>query len=221
MAQASGLNRSYKKAESLRRLNRVVVYMVIYPVVYLILSLPLAAGRMASEGNKFPSHKYFAGAGSMMASSGFVDVLVYTFTRKHLLLDTESSITDSRSANENNNKNNSDGDNLADTMNSFQAQVSITGGKIDGAGKGVRNPFAARGRRGLRRPPRDSLRSIEIPDGDEEDTELGDIGTNVPYGVYQETTIEVRHEPAETMSTKSEAESTEPVLHERGERSHH
>ena len=46
MAQAKMLRRGQQ--ESLNRLNRVVVYMVIYPFVYLILSLPLAAGRMAT-----------------------------------------------------------------------------------------------------------------------------------------------------------------------------
>jgi hypothetical protein len=34
--------------ESLNQLNRVVVYMVICPFVCLLLSLPLAAGRMSS-----------------------------------------------------------------------------------------------------------------------------------------------------------------------------
>ena len=49
--------------ESLKRLRRVVGYMTIYPIVYLILSLPLAAGRMANANGDLPSISFFCCAG--------------------------------------------------------------------------------------------------------------------------------------------------------------
>ncbi|CAI7633629.1 unnamed protein product [Penicillium discolor] len=56
--------------DSLCRLKRVNSYMVLYPAVYITLTLPLAAGRMASTAGHTPSATYFCVAGSMMALSG-------------------------------------------------------------------------------------------------------------------------------------------------------
>ncbi|KAL2834150.1 G protein-coupled glucose receptor regulating Gpa2-domain-containing protein [Aspergillus pseudoustus] len=77
--------------ESLRRLRRVVGYMVIYPIAYIVLSLPLAAGRMATARGDTPSVVYFCVSGALITSSGLVDVLLYTLTRKNLILDSEPS----------------------------------------------------------------------------------------------------------------------------------
>lgn len=49
--------------ESLKRLRRVVGYMTIYPIVYIVLSLPLAAGRMATANGSTPSITFFCCAG--------------------------------------------------------------------------------------------------------------------------------------------------------------
>lgn len=49
--------------ESLKRLRRVVGYMTIYPIVYIVLSLPLAAGRMATANGHTPSITFFCCAG--------------------------------------------------------------------------------------------------------------------------------------------------------------
>lgn len=49
--------------ESLKRLRRVIGYMIIYPLVYVVLSLRLAAGRMAMESGDSPSITFFCGAG--------------------------------------------------------------------------------------------------------------------------------------------------------------
>ncbi|KAL6230099.1 hypothetical protein BDW75DRAFT_79431 [Aspergillus navahoensis] len=78
--------------ESLRRLRRVVGYMVIYPIAYIILSLPLAAGRMATARGDTPSVVYFCVAGALITSSGLVDVLLYTLTRKNLIIESEPSL---------------------------------------------------------------------------------------------------------------------------------
>lgn len=49
--------------ESLKRLRRVVGYMTIYPIVYIVLSLPLAAGRMSTANGHTPSITFFCCAG--------------------------------------------------------------------------------------------------------------------------------------------------------------
>ena len=49
--------------ESLIRLRRVIGYMTIYPLVYVVLSLPIAAGRMAMENGDSPSITFFCAAG--------------------------------------------------------------------------------------------------------------------------------------------------------------
>ncbi|KAL4874637.1 G protein-coupled glucose receptor regulating Gpa2-domain-containing protein [Aspergillus karnatakaensis] len=81
--------------ESLKRLRRVVGYMVIYPIAYIVLSLPLAAGRMATARGNTPGVVYFCVAGALITSSGLVDVLLYTLTRKNLILESEPSMDQS------------------------------------------------------------------------------------------------------------------------------
>lgn len=88
IAQSKVLGRSY--TESLRRLNKVVSYMVLYPIVYIVLTLPLSAGRMASISGKSPSVTYFCVAGALMTLSGFCDTLQYTLTRKSIVLESET-----------------------------------------------------------------------------------------------------------------------------------
>ena len=59
--------------------------MVIYPFAYVSLTLPLAAARVATMAGKEPPLGFFPVAGSLMASCGFVDVILYLWTRKALL----------------------------------------------------------------------------------------------------------------------------------------
>ncbi|KAJ5092011.1 hypothetical protein NUU61_006881 [Penicillium alfredii] len=77
--------------ESLRRLRRVIGYMTIYPIVYIVLSLPLAAGRMATANGNTPNITFFCCAGAIITSSGLVDVILYTLTRRKLIVDSEPS----------------------------------------------------------------------------------------------------------------------------------
>ncbi|KAB8254446.1 G protein-coupled glucose receptor regulating Gpa2-domain-containing protein [Aspergillus pseudonomiae] len=172
MNQAAVLRQRHQ--ESLKRLNRVVIYMVIYPIVYLVLSLPLAAGRMSTARHIVQSRGYFAVAGSLMALSGLVDVAVYALTRRHLLLDTEISTSDKIYAYSN--------------SNAYQTHITTTTRE----NKKVR--VGSRLRRGLQ------TLNDTINDGDSTedlrkggDMEMADLG----HGVYQETTIEISHEPAD------------------------
>jgi hypothetical protein len=80
-----------RHVESLTRLRHVINTMVMYPVGYVVLSLPLAAGRMATARGHTPSVTYFCVAGAMITSSGFVDVIMYAFTRRRLVLHSEHS----------------------------------------------------------------------------------------------------------------------------------
>ncbi|KAF7594081.1 hypothetical protein BBP40_010218 [Aspergillus hancockii] len=170
MNQAAMLRQGHQ--ESLKRLNRVVIYMVIYPFVYLILSLPLAAGRMSTARHIIPSKRYFAVAGSLMALSGLVDVVVYTLTRRHLLLDTEISTSDKMYAYSN--------------SNAYQTHITTATRET----KKMR--VGSRLRRGLH------TMNDTINDGDStEDLRKGEMEmADLGQGVYQETTIEISHEPA-------------------------
>ncbi|RMJ22664.1 integral membrane protein [Aspergillus sp. HF37] len=78
-----------RNTDSLRHLNRVVAFMMFYPVIYITLTLPLAAGRMASVTANPPSVMYFCVAGSLMTMSGFFDTLLYTLARKSSVLGPE------------------------------------------------------------------------------------------------------------------------------------
>ena len=51
----------------------------------MALTLPLAAGRLAAMTGNTLSLSYYCVAGSMMASCGFVDVILYVTTRKALV----------------------------------------------------------------------------------------------------------------------------------------
>lgn len=176
MKQAAMLRQQHQ--ENLRRLNRVVVYMVIYPFVYLVLSLPLAAGRMASARHVAPSRTYFAVAGSLMALSGGMDVAVYTLTRRHLLIETDSSATDQTY--------------VYEDTNPVQTHISTTGGK-------EKRFRGGKMRRGMQTVHSVNDTANDDRDGSTEDImkkdglEMGNLGN----GVYQETTIEISSEPVE------------------------
>jgi G protein-coupled glucose receptor regulating Gpa2 C-term len=66
-------------------LKRAAKYMIIYPIVYVVCTLPLAGGRMASmTGMKIP-YWWFCLAGSAITSCGWLDVLLYVMTRRVLV----------------------------------------------------------------------------------------------------------------------------------------
>lgn len=76
-------------------MQRVASYMVIYPIIYTILTVPLAAGRMASLAGNTPSITYFCVAGCLMTLSGLCDTILYTLARKQSVLDSEPRRTSS------------------------------------------------------------------------------------------------------------------------------
>lgn len=59
--------------------------MIIYPLIYVICTIPLAAGRIASLAGRDISLAYFCVAGSMIACNGWLDVLLYASTRAEIV----------------------------------------------------------------------------------------------------------------------------------------
>ncbi|SPN98739.1 uncharacterized protein DNG_01784 [Cephalotrichum gorgonifer] len=60
---------------------------LLYPLIYLVCTVPLAVGRLASMGGGGDdvSLAYFCFAGSMIACNGWLDVALYTYTRRAIL----------------------------------------------------------------------------------------------------------------------------------------
>lgn len=74
-------------ASTLKAVNRITMLMTLYPCVYVLLTLPLSAGRMwsMSHGGHPTSDLFSCIAGALLTSCGWVDSLLYTLTRKRLL----------------------------------------------------------------------------------------------------------------------------------------
>ncbi|PQE09604.1 integral membrane protein [Rutstroemia sp. NJR-2017a WRK4] len=72
-------------AVSRHRILKTARYMVVYPFAYVALTLPLAAARVSSMAGRPPPLIFFPVAGSLMASCGIIDVLLYISTRKALV----------------------------------------------------------------------------------------------------------------------------------------
>lgn len=68
-----------------RTIQRVARLMLVYPIAYTCLTLPLAAFRMASHSNNRPPDRILLFAGTCMASCGWVDVILYLITRRTIL----------------------------------------------------------------------------------------------------------------------------------------
>ncbi|RKF76357.1 integral membrane protein [Golovinomyces cichoracearum] len=85
----SHLARSYSRNAKACSASRTIVmrcscHMVMYIFAYLGLTLPLAAGRAMAMVNREPSIEFFIAAGTLIACSGFVDVVLYVGTRNLL-----------------------------------------------------------------------------------------------------------------------------------------
>ncbi|KAK1993857.1 hypothetical protein LX36DRAFT_615190 [Colletotrichum falcatum] len=74
----------------LRRLPNIPDYarqhtFLLYPFVYVICTMPLAAGRLASMAGHKVSLAYFCFAGAMIACNGWLDVALYSSTRRSIV----------------------------------------------------------------------------------------------------------------------------------------
>jgi hypothetical protein len=59
--------------------------MILYPTIYTVCTIPLAAGRIASMAGQNVSLTYFCVSGSMIACNGLLDTLVYGLTRRSIV----------------------------------------------------------------------------------------------------------------------------------------
>ncbi|KAL4930403.1 protein gprD [Aspergillus undulatus] len=173
--------------QSLKRLNRVVIYMLIYPFVYVVLSLPLAAGRISSARHVEPSRQYFAVAGSLMALSGLGDAVVYALTRRQLLLDTDLSRSDglyTRYA--------------YSGSHTYHTQItSTTGGRERKLGSRFRKGMQALDETVQDNRDDSTEKIVKGARHGSSDVKLTNMNYTGP-GVYQETTIEITHEAADS-----------------------
>ena len=72
----------HRSAGNKERLSQAARYMILYPIIYIVLTLPIASGRMAAmAGNKLPV-AFYGVAGSFLTSCGWLDTLLYTLTRR-------------------------------------------------------------------------------------------------------------------------------------------
>jgi hypothetical protein len=59
--------------------------MILYPTIYTVCTIPIAAGRIASMAGQDISLAYFCIAGSMIACNGWLDTLLYSLTRRSIV----------------------------------------------------------------------------------------------------------------------------------------
>jgi hypothetical protein len=63
---------------------------LLYPLIYVLCTAPLAAGRIASMADNRVSLGYFCFAGAMIASAGWLDVVLYSWTRRGIVFSGEA-----------------------------------------------------------------------------------------------------------------------------------
>ncbi|KAF2132215.1 integral membrane protein-like protein [Dothidotthia symphoricarpi CBS 119687] len=73
-----------------RRVKSISNLMVVYPLVYVICTIPLASARMAAMTGHPPSLARLCLAGAMITSNGWLDVLLYTVTRRIMIFSDEA-----------------------------------------------------------------------------------------------------------------------------------
>ena len=79
----------YWKPEESKRIRSIANLMVVYPLVYVICTIPLASARMAAMSGKPPSLARLCLSGAIITSNGWLDVLLYTCTRRILIFNDE------------------------------------------------------------------------------------------------------------------------------------
>ena len=68
------------------KLTRATKFMVLYPAVYVVLTLPIAVGRMVvMTGTEEMPDVFFIVSGCLLTSCGWIDALLYALTRRILV----------------------------------------------------------------------------------------------------------------------------------------
>jgi hypothetical protein len=81
----------YTSTEQARRATEAAKLMLAYPLIYVVCTLPLATLRMISYRNPTAiiPLEWFCFAGAMITSNGWLDVLLYTLTRRIMIFGNE------------------------------------------------------------------------------------------------------------------------------------
>lgn len=80
---------NYYTSEEAKRAKAISNLMVVYPIVYVVCTIPLASARMAAMSGSPPSLARLCLAGAMITSNGWLDVLLYTLTRRIMIFSDE------------------------------------------------------------------------------------------------------------------------------------
>lgn len=83
------IRNGYYTSEEAKRVRSIANLMVVYPLVYVICTLPLASACMASMTGSRPSLARLCLSGAMITSNGWLDVLLYTCTRRIMIFSDE------------------------------------------------------------------------------------------------------------------------------------
>ncbi|KAF2400316.1 hypothetical protein EJ06DRAFT_426026 [Trichodelitschia bisporula] len=81
----------YASKTQARHARKAAKLMVVYPVVYVVCTLPLVTLRLYSMGGheRYPKYTFFCLAGGMITSNGWLDVILYSITRRIMLFSDE------------------------------------------------------------------------------------------------------------------------------------
>ncbi|KAH8726824.1 G protein-coupled glucose receptor regulating Gpa2-domain-containing protein [Phaeosphaeriaceae sp. PMI808] len=83
------IHSDYYTTEEAKRVKSIANLMVVYPLVYVVCTIPLASARMAAMSGSPPSLIRLCLSGAMITSNGWLDVLLYTVTRRIMIFSDE------------------------------------------------------------------------------------------------------------------------------------
>jgi hypothetical protein len=68
-----------------KKVSRATMFMILYPIIYVVCTMPLAAARVYSLAGRTPSEHWLQVGGTLMASAGWLNCLLYSLTRQSFL----------------------------------------------------------------------------------------------------------------------------------------
>ena len=81
----------YTNSKTALRAKSAAKVIIAYPIVYVVCTLPLVKARLTSMAGQPVSFLELTVAGAMITSNGWLDVLLYTITRRSLLFGSDAS----------------------------------------------------------------------------------------------------------------------------------
>jgi hypothetical protein len=80
---------SFYDSETKNRANHAAKLIIAYPIIYVICTLPLVIARLMTMADQTVTFVQLCVAGAMITSNGWLDVLLYSITRRALLFGAE------------------------------------------------------------------------------------------------------------------------------------